>query len=76
MHSVFEVNSGRVAQLREQKKAEYERAGAKLTYLSFIAQGGRGRAARRPIVNASLDGDNIVYHKDINSASRWRSTGA
>ena len=36
VHSVFEVNFSRVAQIREQKKAEYERQGAKLTYLSFI----------------------------------------
>ena len=36
VHSVFEVNFGRVSQIREAKKAEYERAGAKLTYLSFI----------------------------------------
>ena len=38
VHSVFEVNFTRVAQLREQKKAEYERAGAKLTYMSFITK--------------------------------------
>src|SRR5947207_2162744 len=36
VHSVFEVNFSRVAQIREARKAEFERAGAKLTYLSFI----------------------------------------
>src|SRR5439155_19719432 len=36
VHSVFEVNFSRVSQIREAKKADYERAGAKLTYLSFI----------------------------------------
>ena len=38
VHSVFEVNFSRVAQLREQKKAAYERDGAKLTFLSFITR--------------------------------------
>ena len=38
VHSVFEVNFRRVAQLREQKKAEYERQGTKLTFLAFIAR--------------------------------------
>jgi 2-oxoglutarate dehydrogenase E2 component (dihydrolipoamide succinyltransferase) len=36
VHSVFEVNFGRVAQIRAARKAEYEQDGAKLTYLSFI----------------------------------------
>jgi pyruvate dehydrogenase E2 component (dihydrolipoyllysine-residue acetyltransferase) len=36
VHSVFEVNFGQVEKIRQAKKNEYERAGAKLTYLSFI----------------------------------------
>ena len=66
VHSVFEVNFARVAQLREQKKAEYERAGAKLTFLAFIAKAAVDALARFPLLNSSLDGDNIVYKKDIN----------
>jgi pyruvate dehydrogenase E2 component (dihydrolipoyllysine-residue acetyltransferase) len=66
VHSVFEVNFHRVAQIREAKKAEYEKAGAKLTYLSFILKAvGEGLKAV-PVVNASIDGDNIVYHEDVN----------
>ena len=38
VHSVFEVDFSRVAKLRDAKKAEYERAGAKLTYLPFIVK--------------------------------------
>ena len=38
VHSVFEVNFSRVAQLREAKKGEYEREGTKLTFLSYIAR--------------------------------------
>jgi pyruvate dehydrogenase E2 component (dihydrolipoamide acetyltransferase) len=66
VHSVFEVNFGRIAKIREAKKAEFERAGAKLTYMSFIIKAAIDALRAVPIVNASVDGDNVVYHKDIN----------
>jgi pyruvate dehydrogenase E2 component (dihydrolipoamide acetyltransferase) len=66
VHSVFEVNFGRIAQIREAKKAEYERAGTKLTYLSFIVRAAVDALRAMPVVNASIDGDSIVYHKDVN----------
>src|SRR5262245_11786563 len=66
VHSVFEVNFHRVAQIREAKKAEYEQAGAKLTYLSFILKAVVEGLKAVPVVNASIDGDNIVYHEDVN----------
>ena len=66
VHSVFEVNFSRVAHLREQKKAAYERDGVKLTFLSFIAKAVAGALRAFPVLNSSLDGDNIVYKKDIN----------
>jgi len=66
VHSVFHVNFSTVARIREQKKAEYEQVGTKLTYMAFIAKAVIAALRRFPIVNASLDGDNIVYKKDIN----------
>jgi pyruvate dehydrogenase E2 component (dihydrolipoamide acetyltransferase) len=66
VHSVFEVNFHRVAQIREAKKAEYERAGAKLTYLSFIMKAAVDALRAVPLVNASVEAENIVYHKAIN----------
>jgi 2-oxoglutarate dehydrogenase E2 component (dihydrolipoamide succinyltransferase) len=66
VHSVFEVNFSRVAQIREAKKAEFERAGAKLTYLSFIIKAAVDALHAVPIVNASVDGDSIVYHNTVN----------
>ncbi len=66
VHSVFEVNFSRVAQLREQKKAAYERDGAKLTFLSFITKAVAGALRALPVLNSSVDGDNIVYKKDLN----------
>jgi len=66
VHSVFEVSFSRVAKIREAKKAEFERLGAKLTYLPFIIKAAVDALREVPIVNASIDGDNIVYKKDIN----------
>jgi 2-oxoglutarate dehydrogenase E2 component (dihydrolipoamide succinyltransferase) len=66
VHSVFEVNFSRVAQLRDQKKGEYERAGVKLTYMSFIAKAVVDALRAVPVLNASIDGDTIVYKKDVN----------
>ena len=66
VHSVFEVNFGQVEKIRQAKKNEYERAGAKLTYLSFILKAVVDALRAIPVVNASVDGDNIVYHKQVN----------
>ena len=66
VYSVYEVNFARVTALREEKKAAYEAAGAKLTFTAFIAKATIDALREFPIVNASVDGDNIVYKKDIN----------
>ena len=66
VHSVFEVDFTHVNKLREAKKAEYERAGVKLTFLSFIAKAVIDTLRQAPILNASHDGDRIVYHQDVN----------
>jgi 2-oxoglutarate dehydrogenase E2 component (dihydrolipoamide succinyltransferase) len=66
VHSVFEVSFARVAQIRDARKQEYERAGARLTYLSFILKAVVDALRAVPVVNASVDGDTIVYHRDIN----------
>jgi len=66
VHSVFEVNFARLAQIRDQRKSEFERAGAKLTYMSFITKAVVDALREVPIVNASVDGDNVIYHKEIN----------
>ena len=66
VHSVFHVNFSTLEQIRRQKKGDYERLGAKLTYMAFIARAVVDALHRWPIVNASLDGDNVVYRKDVN----------
>ncbi len=66
VHSVFEIDYTRVAKIREANKAEYEASGVKLTYMSFIMKAAVDALKAVPVVNASIDGDNIVYKKDIN----------
>jgi 2-oxoglutarate dehydrogenase E2 component (dihydrolipoamide succinyltransferase) len=66
VHSVFHVNFSTVDALRRAHKASYEAHGAKLTYMSFIAKAIVDVLRRHPIVNASLDGTNVIYKKDIN----------
>jgi 2-oxoglutarate dehydrogenase E2 component (dihydrolipoamide succinyltransferase) len=66
VYSVYEVNFARVSALREKRRAEFEAAGAKLTFTAFIAKVAVDALRQFPIANASIDGDNIVYRKDIN----------
>jgi 2-oxoglutarate dehydrogenase E2 component (dihydrolipoamide succinyltransferase) len=66
VHSVFHVSFSTIEKIRQQKKADYERRGARLTYMAFIAKAVIDALRKHPIVNASLDGDNIIYKKDIN----------
>jgi 2-oxoglutarate dehydrogenase E2 component (dihydrolipoamide succinyltransferase) len=66
VHSVFEVDYTRVAKIREARKADYERQGVKLTYMSFLMKATVDALKAVPIINSSLDGDRIVYKKDIN----------
>jgi 2-oxoglutarate dehydrogenase E2 component (dihydrolipoamide succinyltransferase) len=66
VHSVFEVDYTRVAKIRQARKADYERQGVKLTYMSFLMKATVDALKAVPVVNTSIDGDNIVYKKNIN----------
>ena len=66
VHSVFEVNFTKVEAARLARKDEFERAGAKLSYLPFILRAVVEALRAVPVINASVDGDDIVYHRDVN----------
>ena len=66
VYSVFHVNFSQIEKLRQQKKAEYEAVGAKLTYMAFIARVVLEALHHHPTINASIDGDTVIYKKDIN----------
>ena len=66
VHSVFEVDFFEVARIRNERKSAYEKAGVKVSYLSFIMKAVVTALKAVPVVNASIDGDNVVYHDDVN----------
>ena len=66
VYTVFEVNYSRVDQIRKAKKDDYERQGAKLTFTSFIAKATIDCLRRHPVLNASIDGDNVIYRGAVN----------
>lgn len=66
VYSVFEVNYTRVEQIRRAKKDDYEQQGVKLTFTSFIAKAAVDCLRRHPVINASIDGTNVVYRSAVN----------
>jgi 2-oxoglutarate dehydrogenase E2 component (dihydrolipoamide succinyltransferase) len=65
--TVHRVDMTKVARLREAHKAAVKAEyGFSLTYLPFIARAAVAALRQYPLLNASLDGANIVYHNEIN----------
>jgi 2-oxoglutarate dehydrogenase E2 component (dihydrolipoamide succinyltransferase) len=63
----FEVDFTNIARLRERARKSFEeRNGVKLTFMPFIIKAAIDALRAFPVVNASLDGDNIIYKHDIN----------
>ncbi len=64
--TVFQVDYTNIAKIRARHKDAFlEKNGVKLTYLPFIFRAAIQALREFPQVNASIDGDNIVYHRDI-----------
>ncbi len=58
-----EVNLQHVMDLRSQYKASFEnRHGIKLGFMSFFVKASVEALKRFPVVNASIDGQDIIYH--------------
>ncbi|WP_158752294.1 2-oxoglutarate dehydrogenase, E2 component, dihydrolipoamide succinyltransferase [Acidobacterium sp. S8] len=67
VHTVFKIDFTRIVKIREKEKSKYEqRNGVKLTYMPFISRAVIATLRKMPIVNASMEGDAIRYHKNIN----------
>lgn len=67
VHTVFKVDMTRIVRMREKEKSKYEqRNGVKLTFMPFISRAVIATLRKMPIVNASMEGDAIRYHKNIN----------
>jgi pyruvate dehydrogenase E2 component (dihydrolipoamide acetyltransferase) len=67
VHTVFKVDMTHIVKLREKEKNKYEqRNGVKLTYMPFITRAAIHALRKHPIVNASTQGEAILYNKNIN----------
>jgi 2-oxoglutarate dehydrogenase complex dihydrolipoamide succinyltransferase (E2) component len=64
--TVVEVDLGRVVAARKELREGMERRGVPLTYLAFVASAAVAELDRHPILNASLEGEEIVYRDDVN----------
>jgi 2-oxoglutarate dehydrogenase E2 component (dihydrolipoamide succinyltransferase) len=67
VYSIDEVDMTRVVELRAKTKGEFEKKHeTKLTFMPFFVRACVEGLHAFPTVNASVDGTNIVLHKDIN----------
>jgi pyruvate dehydrogenase E2 component (dihydrolipoamide acetyltransferase) len=67
VHCMYEVDFTRIVNLRSKHKAGFEqRHGARLTYMPFFVRAAVIALQQWPIINASIEGENIRYHRQIN----------
>ena len=61
-----EVDMSRVVARRAALKERFAARGVPLTYLAFVARATVAALQEQPVLNASIDGDDLVYHDDVN----------
>jgi pyruvate dehydrogenase E2 component (dihydrolipoamide acetyltransferase) len=67
VHAMFEVDLTRIVNLRNKLKSGFEqRNGARLTFMPFFVRAAIIGLQQFPIVNASIEGDGIRYHRHVN----------
>src|SRR5580704_1120235 len=65
--TVHKTDMTKIAKMRERNKAEFQaRYGYSLTFLPFVVQAAAEAIRHYPILNASIEGANIIYHNEIN----------
>ena len=65
--TVHKVDMTKVAKIRERSKEEVQaRYGYSLTYLPFVVRAAAEALRAFPVVNASIEGNNVLYHNEIN----------
>jgi 2-oxoglutarate dehydrogenase E2 component (dihydrolipoamide succinyltransferase) len=68
VHCMFEVDMTRIVNLRNKLKSGFEqRYGARLTFMPFFVRAAIIALQEYPIVNSSLEGDSVRYHKHVNA---------
>jgi pyruvate dehydrogenase E2 component (dihydrolipoyllysine-residue acetyltransferase) len=67
VHAMFEVDITKIVQLRNKTKSAFEqRHGARLTFMPFFVRAAIIALQQFPIVNASIEGETIRYHRHVN----------
>jgi pyruvate dehydrogenase E2 component (dihydrolipoamide acetyltransferase) len=67
VHAMFEVDITRIVSLRNRTKAGFEqRHGARLTFMPFFVRAAIIALQQFPIVNSSIEGESIRYHRHVN----------
>src|SRR6202142_4210721 len=67
VHCMFQVDLSAIVRLRNKSKAAFEqRHGARLTFMPFFSRAAIITLQQFPIVNASIEGENIRYHRHVN----------
>jgi pyruvate dehydrogenase E2 component (dihydrolipoamide acetyltransferase) len=65
--SFFEIDLTRVARIRALMRKDFEaQTGQKLTFLPFIVQAVIGQLKRHPVMNAAVNGTDIIFRKQYN----------
>jgi 2-oxoglutarate dehydrogenase E2 component (dihydrolipoamide succinyltransferase) len=68
VHCMFEVDMTRIVNLRNKLKNTFEqRHGARLTFMPFFVRAAIIALQQYPIVNASIEGESIRYHRHVNA---------
>jgi pyruvate dehydrogenase E2 component (dihydrolipoamide acetyltransferase) len=68
VHCMFEVDMTRIVNLRNKLKSGFEqRHGTRLTFMPFFVRAAIIALQQYPIVNSSLEGDSVRYHKHVNA---------
>jgi 2-oxoglutarate dehydrogenase E2 component (dihydrolipoamide succinyltransferase) len=64
--TIHRVDMTKVVNMRERYKAEFQASyGFSLTYMPFFTRAAAAALRHFPLLNASLDGSNIIYHNEI-----------
>jgi pyruvate/2-oxoglutarate dehydrogenase complex dihydrolipoamide acyltransferase (E2) component len=64
--TIVEADLSAVVGARAGQKEQMAERGVPLTYLAFVARAAVEALQRHPVLNASIEGDEIVYHGDVN----------
>jgi 2-oxoglutarate dehydrogenase E2 component (dihydrolipoamide succinyltransferase) len=66
VYTIFEVDMNEVMKRRDTMKREFDAEGVKLTFLPFFIEACIRGIKEYPVVNSSVDGDTIVYKRNVN----------